>query len=32
MTSQAIQVLGMGSGNGKNQKIDTILSSKLEEF
>ena len=32
MTLSAIQVLGMGSTNCKLQKIDTILSSKSDEF
>ena len=32
MTLPAIQILGMGSTNCKLQKIDTILSSKQNEF
>ena len=32
MTLPAVQVLGMGSTNCKLQKIDTMLSTKLDEF
>ena len=31
-TLPAIQILGMGSTNCKLQKIDTMLSTKLDEF
>ena len=32
MTSAAIEVLGIGSANGKSQKIDKFLSTKPDEF
>ena len=32
MTSAAIYVLGVGSANGKSQKIDRFLSTKADEF
>ena len=31
-TSAAIQDLGIGSANGKSQKMDRFLSSKPDEF